>query len=69
MEKKSKIKLNQLNKTELSDREMNRLLGGNECCVCGCRGISSTLDNGQANEKYGYIPGDIEMGTIYGTQS
>ena len=34
MKKLSKIKLNQLNKAELSERELNRLLGGSNCCIC-----------------------------------
>lgn len=66
MEKKSKIKLNQLNKAELSEREMNRLLGGNGCCTCGCRGDSNHNDNGLANAQYGYVPADGGGGMVYG---
>ena len=49
MKKDLKIKLNQLNKAELSEKEMNRLLGGDHCCTCGCQGISSSVDNNMAN--------------------
>ncbi len=63
MEKK--IKLNQLNKAELSEKEMNRLLGGDNCCICGClyehSGGSDRMSNGQANYAGGesglYSPG------------
>lgn len=70
MKKLSKIKLNQLNKAELSEREMNRLLGGENCCICGCRGSSSNGQNGQANTQggtSGFYPGDGGGGTGYGT--
>ena len=33
MKKLGKIKLDQLNKAELSEKELNRLLGGENCCV------------------------------------
>lgn len=35
-----KIKLNQLSKTELENRELNNLKGGYNCfsCTCGCPG-------------------------------
>ena len=53
MEKKGKIKLNQLTKVELNEKEMNRLLGGDNCCICGCSNgsdhIQATLDNGHYN--------------------
>lgn len=48
MKKLLKIKLNQLNKVELSERELNRLLGGENCCTCGCV-TSSSVDNNNAN--------------------
>ncbi len=57
MEKKGKIKLNQLNKVELNEKEMNRLLGGDNCCICGCvlgsDHIQATLTNGYANNAGG----------------
>lgn len=49
MKKLSKIKLSQLNKAELGEREMNRLIGGYKCCICGCHGPSSDHDNYNAN--------------------
>ena len=33
MKKLGKIKLDQLNKAELSEKELNRLLGGENCCL------------------------------------
>lgn len=32
----SKLKLNVLNKSELQRREMNKLVGGGNYCICGC---------------------------------
>lgn len=31
-----KIKLSNLSKDELGKRELNRLLGGANCCICSC---------------------------------
>ena len=42
MKKLGKIKLDQLNKAELSEKELNRLLGGENCCLCACAGPSWT---------------------------
>lgn len=61
MKKLSKIKLSQLNKAELGEREMNRLLGGENCCICHDRGSSSIELNQAANNAggtSGLIPGD-----------
>lgn len=44
-----KLKLTQLSKTELSKREQNRIVGGVNCCICGCHGPSSSFDNYNAN--------------------
>lgn len=70
MKQLTRIKLNQLNKAELSERELNRLLGGDGCCICGCRGISTNYDNGNANTNggvSGLIPGDNGGGTGLGS--
>ena len=53
-----KLKLIQLSKNELENREMGMTRGGNgSCCICGCRywddGGSSTVDNGNANNAGG----------------
>mgnify|MGYP000865655279 FL=1 len=48
-----KLKITQLGKAELSKRELNRLVGGDGCCICGCRGSSSNSDNGGANRRGG----------------
>lgn len=61
MKKLSKIKLNQLNKTELSERELNRLLGGTNCCICHDRGSATLPMNSSANTNggaSGLTPGD-----------
>ncbi len=69
MKNVKKINLTQLNKVELSEKELNRLLGGGNCCLCGCRGSSSNQDNGGANTiggLTGLYPGDGGGGTGYG---
>lgn len=61
----SRLKITQLSKAELSKRELNRLVGGENCCLCGCHYAnaegSSTGDNGGANNVGGasgkYSPG------------
>ena len=49
MRKLSEIKLGQLNKVELSERELNRLLGGSNCCICHNRGSATLQMNYDAN--------------------
>ena len=44
-----RLKITQLNKVELSKREQNHLVGGENCCICGCLGPSSSFDNSGAN--------------------
>ena len=44
MKKLGKIKLDQLNKAELSEKELNRLLGGENCCLCACAGPSGPVE-------------------------
>ena len=53
--KLKKLKLNELSKTELNEREMCRILGGAGACQCGCHyagteGGSSSSDNDKAND-------------------
>ena len=48
-----RLKITQLSKAELGKRELNRLVGGERCCICGCRGSSSNSDNGGANRRGG----------------
>jgi natural product precursor len=43
-----KINLVNLSKNELQKKELNKLLGGENCCICGCNG-GSTGDNRDAN--------------------
>jgi natural product precursor len=51
----SKLKLNQINKSEMEERQLNILKGGNssESCSCGCGGPYSTSTNSYANYTYG----------------
>lgn len=49
----SRLKITQLGKAELSKKELNRLVGGDGCCICGCRGSSSTNSNGGSNRGGG----------------
>jgi natural product precursor len=53
--KLEKIKLSELAKADLNEREMFRLLGGGDpgCCQCGCHGPSTTGDNDSANDAGG----------------
>lgn len=53
MKKLKKINLSSLSKDELEKRELNNLLGGENCCICGCQGSSSTLWNGNGNNAIG----------------
>ena len=48
-----KLKITQLSKAELGKREQNHLVGGENCCVCGCLGSSSSYDNSGANYRGG----------------
>lgn len=69
MKKLSSLKLNRLIQSDLERREMNSILGGATCCLCGCsyanNGGSSTSDNASANNA-----GGLESyGGGYGTGS
>lgn len=48
-----RLTLIQLNKQEVSEKELNRLLGGENCCICNGSGESSIYQNGQANHDGG----------------
>ena len=56
-----KLKLTQLNQQELSEKELNQLLGGENCCICNGTGVSGIYTNGNANHDGGetglYHPG------------
>lgn len=54
-----KLKLAQLSKAELSKREQNRLLGGENCCICSCSyPIAMTSDSAGGMKSNGlYSPG------------
>lgn len=54
MKKLSKLRLNQISKVSLNERQMNVIRGGDPCCGCGCHGPSSTVDNQNANAANGY---------------
>ena len=49
----SRLKITQLSKAELGKRELNRLVGGDGCCICGCRGSTSTISHGGSNRGGG----------------
>ncbi len=49
----SRLKITQLSKAELGKRELNRLVGGENCCICGCLGSSSSFSNSGANYNGG----------------
>jgi natural product precursor len=51
MKKVGFLKLTQLNKVELEERQMNALRGG-ESCSCGCGGPSNIYTNTSANYNY-----------------
>jgi natural product precursor len=55
MKKLKFLKLNQISRAEMDEREMNALLGGDGCtaCNCGCY-IAVTDTNMKANNSYGY---------------
>lgn len=46
-----KISLSSLAKSELENRELSKVLGGENCCICGCQGPSGVLANGNANHS------------------
>ena len=54
MKKLNQIKLNQLSKAELSERELKMLIGGCDDGLCGCRNIKDYPYNAYANMEYGY---------------
>lgn len=62
MKKLGKLKLNELNKAGMENREMSKLQGGQgDCsgsCACGCdqQTFDNTTVNRNANEPGGYTP-------------
>ncbi|MEF9987346.1 MAG: TIGR04149 family rSAM-modified RiPP [Bacteroidales bacterium] len=52
-----KLKLNQLERTALNNRELEQIKGGARYCGCGCAGPSSDDDNGWANSAGGKYSG------------
>ena len=47
------LKMNSLSKNALEAREMRNLVGAGPACGGGCKGPSSTQDNGSANAAGG----------------
>ena len=64
MSKLKKLKLSEMSKSELQAREMNKLLGGANCCVCTCN-IKMSLETG----NNGHAGGDVSDGGGYGVGS
>ncbi len=56
MKNLKKLKLSEMSKTELQAREMNKLLGGTNCCICPCDRVSGAVSNGGANNSGGIEP-------------
>jgi natural product precursor len=52
----SKLKLDQLSKTDLEERKMNVLKGG-AACMCGCTGSLSDIGFNASSDAYGGIGG------------
>ena len=58
------LKVNQIEKNNLSEKEMQHIAGGKPAGMCGCgcmyegHGGSSSMDNGQANADTGIWTGD-----------
>ncbi|MBE6275923.1 MAG: rSAM-modified peptide [Bacteroides sp.] len=46
MKKINKIKLSSLSNEDLNKREMNKLLGGENCCICYCHSSFTTSGSG-----------------------
>lgn len=66
MKEFSRIKLTQLDKVELKKKELNRLLGGGNCCICNPTSKDSYNAN-IAGGSSGLIPGDGGGGAGGGT--
>ena len=64
MKQLKKIKLNDLNESELKEREMNALYAGRACsCSCSAPGGSSISDNGMCIRDSGTSGGHSISGT------
>ncbi len=64
MKQLKKIKLNDLNESELKEREMNALYAGRACsCSCSAPGGSSISNNGNGNYRIGESGGHSISGT------
>ena len=55
MSKLKKLKLSEMSKSELQAREMNKLLGGANCCVCTCNGFDTGLNSGNSEHSGGGV--------------
>lgn len=62
MKKINKIKLSALSNEDLNKREMNKLLGGENCCICYCQWSGTSLDLG----NLAHLKND-DTGAGYGT--
>ncbi|WP_301916213.1 TIGR04149 family rSAM-modified RiPP [Phocaeicola coprophilus] len=63
MKQLKKISLSQISKKEMEKRELNQLLGGVNCCICGCLIQNSALDSGNS----GHANNDSWEGGGYGS--
>lgn len=55
MKKINKIKLSSLSNEDLEKREMNKLLGGETCCICSCGGYSTMAGTGYIMNDVGLV--------------
>jgi len=63
------LKLNKINKNQLSAEQMNAVTGGGSGCGCSCywanQGGSSTIDNGVANRDAGGLWSERGVNVIF----
>lgn len=56
MKKIGKLKLTALSNADLEKREMNKLLGGTNCCICSCTTeYLSSLNAGNSGNASGVV--------------
>ncbi len=55
MKNLKRLKLSEMSKSELQAREMNKLLGGENCCICTCGGFDTGAGTGGSEHSGGGI--------------
>lgn len=64
MSKPKRFKLSEMSKSELQAREMNKLLGGENCCICSCPGFDTSGTTGADQNR----SGGVHEGGGYGSR-